>query len=73
MTVLNTTHTIELTTTEIDIIATALHGQYKSDKELHENSPKDQPAYIYQHMKLAQELRNSFGNIINRTYIGADA
>lgn len=73
MNVLYTTYTIELTRQDIEIITTALHGQYKTNRELYQGSTADKAPYIYAHMKDAQELRNTFGHLINRSYMGEDA
>ena len=72
MTVCNTVHTIELTPKEIDMITTALHGQYKTERELYE---KDDETYgrFYDAMNEARDLRNAFANLINRSYMGVDA
>lgn len=72
MKTLTKTFTIELTTDEIEIITTALHGQYKHNKEMIMDNPKN-PEYITKHMMEAQALRNSFANLINRSFMGEDA
>lgn len=74
MTVLNKTYTIELTDQDIDIITTALHGQYKTEKELlQEQSEGSARTRIFDNMDLARNLRNDFGRLIGRAYLGEDA
>ena len=63
---------IELTADEVDVIATALHGQYKHNKEMLSDKPIN-PEYITKHMVQAKELRNTFANLLNRQYLGEDA
>lgn len=72
MKTLERSFTIELTTDEIDIITTALHGQYKHNKEMLFDKPTS-PEYITRHMTQSQELRNSFAHLIGRSYMGEDA
>ena len=63
----------KLTNDEINLITTALHGQYKTCKEVAKKNGSDTQPYIFEDMSLARELRNAFGNIVNRTYMGEDA
>ena len=69
MTILSKTFTLQLTPDEIEIITTALHGQYKTDKELNEQNS----ALYHDRMVLARKLRNDFADMINRRYMGEDA
>ena len=73
MTKINTMHTVQLTTDEVNLITTALHGQYKKCKEIISDNKTDAQPYIFEDMSLARELRNAFGNLVNRTYMGEDA
>ena len=72
MTIAKTVHTIELTNEEIELITTALHGQYKTERELYENDD-DTYGRFYDAMNQARDLRNAFAHIIGRSYTGADA
>lgn len=70
MKTLDTKYTIELTEKEIDIITTALHGHYKRIKGLMNDKTPD---YYMDDVKTSQKLRNDFGMIVNRFYVGEDA
>lgn len=72
MKILNTVHTIELTTDDIELITTALHGQYKTEQELWTQDDDPYGRY-YDAMNQARDLRNMFAGMINRSYMGADA
>jgi hypothetical protein len=67
---------MELTKDDIELITTALHGQYKTEQELYEKDTKDEYApdnKYYILMNKARDLRNTFGSLINRRYMGQDA
>lgn len=66
------TYKIELTPAEIEIITTALHGEYKTLKTTAAESI-DESRRIYERMQPIKELRNDFANLINKTYMGEDA
>lgn len=73
MKVANTVHTIELTPKEIDLITTALHGQYKTERELYDQDTEDVYSRFYEPMNEARDLRNAFAKLINLSFMGADA
>lgn len=73
MSIIETTYTITLTPAEIEIITTALHGQYKTGKELMETATPDQIPGLTRRTDEARTLRNTFGKLINRSYMGIDA
>ena len=75
MKVLNTVHTIELTTKEIELITTALHGQYKTERDLYmkDNDSKAYCGKYYDAMNEVRDLRNVFAKITGRVYMGEDA
>lgn len=71
--------TIELTEQEIETVARALRGEVqfiKQDIETYDltTSEGTQKAVRRKHeMDEAKELRNAFGRLIGRTYMGEDA
>lgn len=68
------TFTVELTTADIEYITTALQGEYKFIKE--EDRDSWNPARIARRdidLSAVRALRNSFGDLINRRYMGEDA
>lgn len=66
--------TVELTTEEIELLTTALHGEYKFIKKLQsENTNPSEAPRLYEKRKTLQALRNSFAALINRFYMGEDA
>ena len=69
---IQTVYNIELTPEEIEAIATALHGEYKTLKTTAQESI-EQSRRTYEKMQIYRELRNSFADIINRRYMGEDA
>lgn len=73
MTVIKKTYIIELTPEDIELITTALHGQYMTNKAIIEENGDNTVDYIRQNLKAARNLRNEFGNLINRSYMGVDA
>ena len=72
MTVIKKTYTIELSEDDVELITTALHGQYKTESELYQNDDDIYGRY-YDAMNKARDLRNTFAKLINRAYMGADA
>lgn len=67
-------YTIELTPAEIDIITTALHGEYKFIREQrHKPENADRQPQLYQKQQATQKLRNAFAELIDRRYMGEDA
>lgn len=71
MKTISQTYTIELTKDDIHMITTALHGQYKHNREMLENDSKCLD-YIKKDMTFARNLRNSFANLIGVQYMGED-
>lgn len=71
MKTISQTYTIELTKDDIHMITTALHGQYKHNREMLENDSKCLD-YIKNDMTFARNLRNSFANLIGVQYMGED-
>lgn len=69
---IETTYKVELTADEIEIITTALHGEYKFIKEL---KCKNQDEIIKRNDKInkVRTIRNEFGSIIDRSFMGEDA
>ena len=66
--------TVELTTEEIELLTTALHGEYKFIKNLRaENANPSEAPRLYEKQKALQALRNSFAALVNRFYMGEDA
>ena len=77
MKIINTVHTMELTTKEIELITSALHDKYMkysslNERDLVENHDNLYGKY-YDEMNQARDLRNVFAKIINTTYAGKDA
>lgn len=72
MKTLETVYKIELTTDEIEIITTALHGEYKFYKEQRPDNINESKR-IYDKIIAVRTIRNEFANMINRSYIGDDA
>ena len=65
--------TIELTTEEIEVITTALHGEYKFVKDLRTKAEQDQQPRLYQKQKTVQRLRNDFAELVGQRFMGEDA
>ena len=71
---LETMYRIELTTNELEVLTSALHNEYSDLKELF--SVEDDPVKankIYNRKNEVRDLRNFFGNLIGRRYMGNDA
>ena len=60
------TFTVSLTEQEVDAITTALHSAYKS-------LDADQQPVMVERKKEYRNLRDDFGHLINRTFMGLDA
>lgn len=74
MTIKQQYFTVELTPEEIDIITTALHGEYKFIREQrHKPENADRQPQLYQKQQATQKLRNAFAELIDRRYMGEDA
>ena len=56
----------------IEAITTALHGEYKFLREERAKS-EDNAVRLYPKMKTVQQLRNAFGNLVGRSFMGVDA
>lgn len=66
--------TVELTTEEIELLTTALHGEYKFIRKLcEENANPREAARLHEKTQAVRALRNSFSGLINRFYMGEDA
>lgn len=66
------TYSVSLNEDEIDVIVNALHACYMDMKETPQESKEDsQKTYV--RMQPLKELRNSFANLINRSFMGKDA
>ena len=72
MKTLEKSYKVELTTDEIEIITTALHGEYKFCKESRPDTI-DESKRIYNKMQAVRTIRNEFASMINRSYMGEDA
>lgn len=72
MKMIEKTFTIELTEQEIEIITTALHGEYKHIKEMKCDSP-EHSRKMHEKMVNIRGIRNSFASLIGRMYMGEDA
>ena len=65
-------YSVSLNEDEIDVIVNALHACYMDMKETPQESKEDsQKTYV--RMQPLKELRNSFANLINRSFMGKDA
>ena len=60
---IDTTYTIKVTIEEVNTITEALHKAYKEAKTL----------LLSEDATELRELRNSFANLCNRSYMGEDA
>ena len=65
-------YSVSLTEDEIDIIANALHACYKEIKETPQEN-QDESRKAYERMQPIRKLRNSFAQLIYRSYMGEDA
>lgn len=72
MKTLEKVYKVELTTDEIEIITTALHGEYKFCKGLRPDN-QEESKRIYNKICAVREIRNSFASLVNRSYMGEDA
>ena len=64
MTINNKTIEISITEREADIITTALHKMYRPIKDEH--------GYSNTEAAEVRGLRNAFGNLVKRSYMGED-
>lgn len=65
--------TVELTADEIEVITTALHGEYKFIKDLRTKAEQDQQTRLHQKQETTQRLRNEFAELVGRRFMGDDA
>lgn len=65
--------TVELTAEEIEVITTALHGEYKFVKDLRTKAEQDQQPRLHQKQETTQRLRNEFAELVGRRFMGEDA
>ena len=72
MTVERKIYSVTLTEDEIQTIVNALHACYMDMKETPQES-KEESQKTYVRMQPLKELRNSFANLINRSFMGKDA
>ena len=66
------TYSVSLNEDEIDVIVNALHACYMDMKETPQESMEDSKK-TYARMQPLKELRNSFANLIDRSFMGKDA
>lgn len=65
---------VELTLSDIDIITTALHGDYKFIKEQRRKPENgERQSELFQKQQSIKNLRNAFAELIDRRYMGDDA
>lgn len=64
---------IELAENEIELITTALHGEYKFIKDKYSKAGVDDALRLYEKMNNIKLVRNEFAKLINRFYSGEDA
>lgn len=65
---------VELTLSDIDIITTALHGDYKFIREQRRKPENaERQSELFQKQQSIQNLRNAFAELIDRRYMGDDA
>lgn len=73
MKTVNKVFQIELTENEIELITTALHGEYKFIRAEREKADQDSAPRLYEKMQAVKAIRNSFADLVNRRYMGEDA
>lgn len=73
MKLIEKTFAVELTEKEIEVLTTALHGEYMKMRE----EPKDEQAKArairLEQQNYARILRSGFASLIGRMYMGQDA
>lgn len=67
--------TVILTEKEVDYLTTALHGEYKCVADRIKKNQSDATALVRDsdRMQVVRHLRDDFGNLIGRRYMGEDA
>ena len=74
MTTTKTTHTIEITTEEAEVIMKALHKAYKEANDEWGENPKSRTGdREYERIAELRKLRNGFCDITKIFYMGEDA
>lgn len=64
---------ITFTLDEIELITTAMHGEYKHIKDLINNCTPEQRRRLIEKCDNVKTIRNNFAELINRHYMGDDA
>lgn len=72
MKTVETVYRVELTADEVELITTAMHGEYKFLRAEREKS-QDNAERLYSKMKAVREIRNNFADLCGRRYMGEDA
>ena len=72
MKTIDTVYKIELTAEEIELITTAMHGEYKFLRAEREKS-QENAARLYDKMRDVRTIRNAFADLCGRRYAGEDA
>lgn len=72
MKTIDTVYRVELTADEVEIITTALHGEYKFIRAEREKS-QENAARLYDKMRDVRTVRNNFADLCGRRYMGEDA
>ena len=68
MKAIDKTFTIQITEREADALTTFLNEEYRQRNIAYKETGNN-----YEMVSLARELRNSFGSLINRYFMGNDA
>ena len=67
------TYKVELNVDEVRAIADSLHAEYLKFRHAYESATSQDAPKIYKDVSMLRTLRNSFANIIGRSYMGEDA